>query len=33
MPLTTSMIRPAVLMPALEYWYFVPGSDSSGVMA
>ena len=30
---TTSMIRAAVLMPAFEYWYFVPGSDWSGVMA
>ena len=33
MPLTTSMMRPAVLMPALEYWYLVPGSNCSGVMA
>ena len=29
-PLTTSMIRPAVLMPALEYRNFVPGSNESG---
>ncbi len=33
MSLTTSMIRPAVLMPAFEYWYFVPGSNSNGVLA
>ena len=26
MPLTISMILPAVLMPALEYLYCVPGS-------
>src|SRR5436190_1358182 len=33
MPLTTSIIRPAVLMPALLYLYFVPGSNNSGAMA
>ena len=33
MPLTTSMMRPPVLMPQLLYSYFVPGSCRSGCCA